>query len=133
MSFFVFFSFFQFRPDCVQQRYLTNGLSAHRHFSTKLMLIRARSSTTTQSQRLHNFKFTLVYKSHSQHSEAADRCGVLSLRTPFSNFVRMRKRSLVPRPKTTVIGLEARVHKRAGMTGTVFSSQRRCARLMNTT
>ena len=38
----------------------------------KLMLITARSSTTTQ--RLHSFKFTLVNKSHSQHSEAAVRC-----------------------------------------------------------
>ena len=47
-------------------------LSTHRHFSTKLMLITARSSTTTQ--RLHSFKFTLVNKSHSQHSEAAVRC-----------------------------------------------------------
>ena len=36
------------------------------------MLITARSSTTTQ--RLHSFKFTLVNKSHSQHSEAAVRC-----------------------------------------------------------
>ena len=32
----------------------------------------------------------------------------------------MRTQSLVPRPKTTVIGLEARVHKRAGMADTVF-------------
>ena len=56
----------------VQQRYLANGLSTHRHFSTKQMLITARSSTTTQ--RLHSFKFTLVNKSHSQHSEAAVRC-----------------------------------------------------------
>ena len=55
-----------------QQRYLANGLSTHRHFSTKLMLITARSYTTTQ--RLHSFKFTLVNKSHSQHSEAAVRC-----------------------------------------------------------
>ena len=36
------------------------------------MLITARSSTTTQ--RLHSFKFTLVNKSHSQHSEAAACC-----------------------------------------------------------
>ena len=36
------------------------------------------------------------------------------LRTPFSNFVRMRTRSLVPRPKTT-FSLEARlVHSRNG-------------------
>ena len=31
------------------------------------------------------------------------------LRTPFSNFVRMRTRNLVPRPKTTLNGLEARL------------------------
>jgi len=31
------------------------------------------------------------------------------LRTPFSNVVRMRTRSLVPKPKTTVIGLGARL------------------------
>ena len=37
------------------------------------------------------------------------------LTTPFSNFVRMRTRSLVPRPKTTIISLEARlVHRRNG-------------------
>jgi len=35
----------------------------------KLMLITAQSSTTTQ--RLHSFEFTLVNKSHSQHSGAA--------------------------------------------------------------
>ena len=56
----------------VQQRYLANCLSTHRYFSTKLMLITARSSTTTQ--RLHSFKFTRVNKSHSQHSVVAVRC-----------------------------------------------------------
>ena len=30
-------------------------------------------------------------------------------RTPFSNLVRMRTRTLVPTPKTTVIGLGARL------------------------
>ena len=44
----------------VQQRYLENGLSTHRHFITKLMLITARSYTITQ--RLHSSKFTLVDK-----------------------------------------------------------------------
>ena len=53
-------------------RYLANALSTHRHFSTKLILVTTRSSTTTQ--RLHTFKFTLVNKSHSQHSGAAVRC-----------------------------------------------------------
>ena len=42
----------------VQQRYLENGSSTHRHFITKLMLITVRSYTTTQ--RLHSSKFTLV-------------------------------------------------------------------------
>ena len=68
--------FFIFFLSCynqyVQQQYLANGLSTHRHLSTKLMLITARNSTTTQC--LHSFKFTLVNKSHSQHSEAAVRC-----------------------------------------------------------
>ena len=50
----------------------TNSLSAHRHFSMKLMLITAQRSMTTQH--LHSFKFTLVNKSHSQHSEAAVCC-----------------------------------------------------------
>ena len=36
------------------------------------MLITARSSTATQ--RLHSFKFTLVNKSHSEHSVVAVRC-----------------------------------------------------------
>ena len=55
-----------------KQRKLENSSSAHSHFSTKLMLITAQNSTTTQ--RLHSFRFTLVNKSHSQHSEAAVRC-----------------------------------------------------------
>ena len=32
----------------VQQRYLANGLSTHRHFSTKLILITTRISTSTR-------------------------------------------------------------------------------------
>ena len=55
-----------------KQRYLTNCVSTHRHFSTKLILITTRSSTTIR--RLHSFEFTPVNKSHSQHSEAAVRC-----------------------------------------------------------
>ena len=73
-------------------------LSTHHQFSTKLMLITARSSTTTQ--RLCSFKFTLVDK--AVHSTAR----LLSVcRTLFSNFVCMHARSLVPRPKTMVIRL----------------------------
>ena len=56
----------------VQQRYLENGLSIYRHFSTKLILITTWSSTYTQL--LHSFKFTLVNKSHSQRSVVAVRC-----------------------------------------------------------
>ena len=55
-----------------KQRYLANYLSTHRHFSTKLILITTRSSTSTQ--RLHSFKFILVNKSQSQHSVVAVRC-----------------------------------------------------------
>ena len=49
-----------FEDHNVQQQYLKNGLSTHRHFITKLMLITARSFTTTQH--LHSYKFTLVDK-----------------------------------------------------------------------
>ena len=66
-----FFAFF-IQPSIFQQRYLANGLSTHCHFSTKLILITTRSSTT--NWRLHSFKFTqLVNKSHSQHLVAAVR------------------------------------------------------------
>ena len=73
------------------------------------MLIIACSFPTTQ--RLHSFKFTLVNKSYLPHSESF--CPLL--RTPFSNFVCMCTQGLVPRPKTTVISLEARLeHRRNG-------------------
>ena len=49
-----------------------NGLSTHCHFSTKLILFTTWGSASTQ--RLHSFKFTLVNKSHSQHSVAAVHC-----------------------------------------------------------
>ena len=69
-------SFLSFFLSCydhdVQQRYLANGLSTHRHFSTKLILITTQISAT--NRRLHSFNFTLVNKSHSQHSGAAVRC-----------------------------------------------------------
>ena len=105
VPFFVFFFISCYDHD-VQQRYLENGLSTHRHFSTKLILITTRSSAT--NQRLHSFNFTLVNKSHSQH------CGCCPLRrTPFCNFVRMRTSSLVPKPNITFISLGTRlVHMR---------------------
>ena len=57
--------------------------SAHRHFSRKLMVITAQSSTTTHC--LHGFKFTTLRL-------AAVRCLA-------SNFVRMHTQSFVPWPK----------------------------------
>ena len=89
----------------VQQQYLENGSSTHRHFITKLMLITARSYTTTQ--RLHSYKFALVDKLFSALPCLPSCCPLR--RTPFSNVVRMRTRSLVPKPKTTVIGLGVRL------------------------
>ena len=65
MPFFIFFISFFVMTTLFKQLYLANGLSTHCHFSTKLMLIIAQSSTTTQH--LHSFEFTLVNKSHSQH------------------------------------------------------------------
>ena len=93
--FLILLSFFLRYDPLFKQRYLENGSSALRHFITKLMLITARSYTTTQ--RLHSSKFT-----------ALPGCCPLR-RTPFSNVVRMRTCSLVPKPKTTVIGLGARL------------------------
>ena len=91
----------------VQQRYLANGLSTHRHFSTKLMLITARSSMTAY-ERPHSFKFTLVNKSHSQHSVVAVRCEGHH----FLILYACVHVSLVSRPNTTIIGLGTRlVHK----------------------
>ena len=84
-----------------KQRYLENLSSTHRHFITKLMHITSHSSKTTQC--LHSCKLTLV-----------DTAVLISVgycvlhRTPFSN-VRMHTRSLVPKPKTTVIGLGTRL------------------------
>ena len=71
MPFLSFFLSFLLRL-LFKQRYLANYLSTHRQFSTKLILITTRSSTSTQ--RLHSFKFILVNKSHSQHSVVAVRC-----------------------------------------------------------
>ena len=61
----ILLSFFV-QPSIFQQRYLTNSLSTHCHFSTKLILITAWSPMTTQC--LRSFKFN---KSHSQHSVVA--------------------------------------------------------------
>ena len=55
--------------SCSADYYLANGLSTHCHFDTKLMLITARSSTTTQH--IYMFKLTLVNWSYSQHSVVA--------------------------------------------------------------
>ena len=71
VAFRILVSFF-IQPSIFQQWYLVNGLSTHHHFSTKLILITKRSSTT--NWHLPSFKFTQVNKSHSQHSVAAVRC-----------------------------------------------------------
>ena len=65
------------------------------------MLITARSYTTTQ--RLHSSKFTLVDRAVHSTGRLLSLC-----RTPFSNVVRMRTRSLVPKPKNTLIDLGVR-------------------------
>ena len=66
------------------------------------MFITARSFATTQ--RLHSYKFTLVDKTVLSSAR------LLSVaQDAISNVVRMRTHSLVPKPKTTVIGLGARL------------------------
>ena len=62
---FVFLSFF-IQTTLSNNDNSKNDSSTRLHFSTKLMLIPARSFPTTQ--RLHSLKFTLVNKSHSQLS-----------------------------------------------------------------
>ena len=57
---------------CTCQPTITRKRLRYLDFSTKLMLVRTCSFPTTQ--RLHGFKFTLVNKSHSQHSVVAVRC-----------------------------------------------------------
>ena len=104
------------------------GSSTHLGFSTKRMLITALSFPTTQ--RLHSFKFTLVNKSHSQHSEAAVRCLgrhflILYACAHEVSFPDRRPRSLVWKREYT--------SERAGMVGTGFFPPRHLARLMNTT
>ena len=80
------------------------------------MLIAARSFTTTQH--LHSYKFTLVNKTVLS---ALPSCCLLR-RTPFSNVVCMCTLSLVPKPKTTVIGLGARLAMlRNGVPATLVS------------
>ena len=59
-----------FRPLC--QTTITQKRLKHVDFSTKRMLITACSFPTTQ--RLHSLQFTLVNKSHSQHSVVTVRC-----------------------------------------------------------
>ena len=103
-----------FRP-LVKRRQLENGSSTHLDFSMKRMLITALSFPTTQ--RLHSFKFTLVNKSHSQHSEAAVRCEgrhflILYACAHEVSFPDRRPRSLVWKREYT--------SERAGMVGTVF-------------
>ena len=75
MPFFLFFllsSFFLRYDFCSNNDNSKTVQALTFYFSTKQMLITARSFPTTQ--RLHSFKFSLVNKSHSQQSEAAVRC-----------------------------------------------------------
>ena len=94
-----FFSFFFVSSDHnVQQQYLENGSSTHRHFITKLMLITARSYRTTCSV------FIALNSPWSiELSTALPSCCPLR-RTPFSNVVRMRTCSLVPKPRSKTSG-----------------------------
>ena len=77
--------------------------STHRHFITKLILIIARSYTITQRLLAPNSPWSIKL-----FTAALASCCPLR-RTPFSNVVRMRTRSLVHKPKITVIGLGARL------------------------
>ena len=65
-------SFFLVKTTMFNNDIWQTVLSTHRHFSTKLILITTRSSTT--NRRFHSLNFTLVNKSHSQHTVAAARC-----------------------------------------------------------
>ena len=56
----------------VQTTITQNGSSTHLDFSTKQMLITVHSFPATQCH--HSLKFTMVDKSHSQHSVVAVRC-----------------------------------------------------------
>ena len=95
--FLILLSFFLVKTTNFNNDISKNGSSTHRHFITKLILITVQSFATTQ--RLHSYEFIPVDKT------------VLSsaCRTPFSNVVRMRTCSIDPKPKTTVIGLGARL------------------------
>ena len=94
---------FLLRPH-VQQRYLKNSLSAHRHFSDAYHSAELYDHSVSSQLQIHP----------GQRKLFTTLCGCCQLlRMPFSNFVHMRTRSLIPRSKTTIIGLEAILaHKR---------------------
>ena len=91
-------------------------------------LLRPQSSTTIFRRRL-KFSPSFYHETDAYHSESFTPLSVFIAtnshwsiklfsalpgccplrRTPFSNVIRMRTRSLVPKPKTTVIGLGARL------------------------
>ena len=110
MPFFVFFR---------QPKNFENGLTTHRGCSTKWSIPQYEVPLISS--------FFIASNLQKPFTTLWGFCPLI--RTPFSNFVRMRTRSLVPRPKTTVNGLETRlVHEMAGgqywavrMAGTVFS------------
>ena len=62
-----------FHTTFVQTTITQNSSSTRLDFSTQEMLITACSFPMTQ--RLHSLKFTVVYKSHSQHSVASEEVG----------------------------------------------------------
>ena len=96
----------------VQQRYLENGSSTHRHFITKLMLITARNFPTTQC--LHSYKFTQTVLSSGT-------VAVCCVGRHFLNVVRMRTRSLVPKQRPQLLVWErasAHVKSRLEQAGT---------------
>ena len=79
----------------------------HRHFITKLMLITARSFTTIQH--LHSLKFTLVDKTVLSSLLCLVAVCCVGRHFLISNVARMRTRRLIPKLKTTVIDLGARL------------------------
>ena len=82
----------------VQRICITWMGQTHLHFNTKVIYTLTRRSTTLQ--RLHNFQ-------QPKSKLFTVQCSCYPLRrTPFSNYVRMRTGSLVPRPQITVFGSE---------------------------
>ena len=82
-----------------QQRYLQNGSSTHCHLIMKLMLSCYHSAIRSLSVFIAP-KFTMVDKAVHSTAQLSSCCSCIG---------RMRTRGLVPKRKTTVIGLGARL------------------------